>query len=90
MRNRLKDAQAEQNRHGPRGTFFGRFPAARIDHIFVDARFEVTAIEVPANELARVASDHLPLIVDLKLDPGRVANEQQAKGCGENRSRDFG
>lgn len=90
MRNRLKDAQAEQNRHGPRGTFFGRFPAARIDHIFVDVGFEVTAIEVPANELARVASDHLPLIVDLKLDSGRAANEEQANGRGENRSRDYG
>ena len=90
LRSRLKDAQRDQNRHGPRGTFFGRFPAARIDHIFVDTCFDVMGIEVPANELARVASDHLPLIVDLKLDPGRAANEEQANDCGGNRSRNFG
>lgn len=83
IRNRLKDAQAGQNRQGPRGTFFGRFPAARIDHIFVDTGFEVTGIEVPANELARVASDHLPLIVDLKLDLGGPATKEQANSSNE-------
>ncbi|MDP1708064.1 MAG: endonuclease/exonuclease/phosphatase family protein [Gammaproteobacteria bacterium] len=68
FRNRLNDAQIELKRHRPRGTFFGRFPAARIDHVFVDAGFEVTDIEVPDSELARVASDHLPLIVEIKIN----------------------
>lgn len=67
LRNRLKDAQSDLARHRPRGTFFGRFPAIRIDHVFVDTGFEVTGIEVPDSELARVASDHLPLIVEVRL-----------------------
>jgi len=68
LRERLNDTQIELDRHRPRGTFFGRFPAARIDHVFVDAGFEVADIEVPDSELARVASDHLPLIVEVKID----------------------
>ena len=68
LRERLNDAQIDLDRHRPRGTFFGRFPAARIDHVFVDAGFEVADIEVPDSELARVASDHLPLIVEIKVD----------------------
>jgi endonuclease/exonuclease/phosphatase family metal-dependent hydrolase len=67
LRERLNDAQIELDRHRPRGTFFGRFPAARIDHVFVDAGFEVADIEVPDSELVRVASDHLPLIVEVHL-----------------------
>jgi len=35
---------------------------------------EVTRAEVPASELARVASDHLPLLVELVI-PGRPARE---------------
>ncbi len=68
LRKRLNDAQIELERHRPKGTFFGRFPVGRIDHVFVDTGFEVTDIEVPNSELARVASDHLPLIVEVKLD----------------------
>lgn len=70
LRKRLNDAQIELDSHRPRGTFFGRFPFTRIDHVFVDAGFEVTGIEVPDPELARVASDHLPLIVEVRLDRG--------------------
>ena len=67
LRRRLNDAQMELERHRPRGTFFGRFPAARIDHVFVDAGFDVVDIEVPDSEQARVASDHLPLIAEVNL-----------------------
>lgn len=67
LRERLNDAQIELDRHRPKGTFFGRFPTARIDHVFVDDSFEVADIEIPDSELARVASDHLPLIVEVNL-----------------------
>jgi endonuclease/exonuclease/phosphatase family metal-dependent hydrolase len=72
LRQRLNDAQIELDRHRPRGTFFGRFPAARIDHVFVDAGFEVVDIEIPDSEQARVASDHLPLIAEVNLLQPRV------------------
>jgi endonuclease/exonuclease/phosphatase family metal-dependent hydrolase len=67
LRTRVNDAQIELESHRPRRTFFGRFPMARIDHVFVDPAIEVLDIEVPDTELARVASDHLPLIVELHV-----------------------
>jgi endonuclease/exonuclease/phosphatase family metal-dependent hydrolase len=69
LRTRLDDAQIELDSHRPRGTFFGRFPTARIDHVFVDPGFEVIDIEVPDSELVRVASDHLPLIAEVRISP---------------------
>ncbi len=67
LRQRLNDAQIEMDSHRPKSTFFGRFPTARIDHVFVEPGLEVVDIEVPNSELVRVASDHLPLIVDLQF-----------------------
>jgi endonuclease/exonuclease/phosphatase family metal-dependent hydrolase len=42
----------------------------RLDHVFVSASVEVLAAEVVRTELTRVASDHLPLSVDISLRPG--------------------
>lgn len=66
---RLRDAQAEADGHRPRNTFGGRVPLWRIDHVLVDPAVRVSGVEVPRNELARVASDHLPVVVDLVLPP---------------------
>ncbi len=63
----LRDAQIELDEHQPRSTFFGRYPTARIDHVYVDANTKVLNIEVAESKLARVASDHLPLIVEIKI-----------------------
>ncbi len=70
LRTRLDDAQIELASHRPRRMFPGRFPAARIDHVFVDPSIEVLDVEVPDSELARVASDHLPLIVEMRIPDG--------------------
>ncbi len=67
LRGRLQDAQIKLNNHRPRNTWFGRYPCARIDHVFVDPSIEVADIEVPNTELTRVASDHLPLIADVRI-----------------------
>ncbi|MEW6039227.1 MAG: endonuclease/exonuclease/phosphatase family protein [Pseudomonadota bacterium] len=67
LRGRLDDAQTLIQPQRPRATFFGRFPTARIDHVFVDPGLEVLDVEVPNDELARLASDHLPLIVELRV-----------------------
>jgi endonuclease/exonuclease/phosphatase family metal-dependent hydrolase len=67
LRTRLDDAQIVLDSHRPRRMFPGRFPTARIDHIFVDPAIEVLDVEVPDTELARVASDHLPLIVEMRF-----------------------
>lgn len=69
---RLKDVQAEVPSHRPRGTYSGRFPTVRIDHIFISSGLKVTEIDVPASELARCASDHLPLIAEIRISGGGV------------------
>ena len=63
----LRDAQLQLKGHRPINTFSGRFPRARIDHVFTNSMLEVANIQVPRTHLTRSASDHLPLIVDLKL-----------------------
>lgn len=65
LHKRLPDAQVRLADHRPKNTFFSRLPGARIDHVFTDQHFELLAIETPNTELIRLASDHLPLIVDL-------------------------
>jgi endonuclease/exonuclease/phosphatase family metal-dependent hydrolase len=63
----LKDAQAEAVMHQPRATFSGRLPVARIDHVFASSQLRVLNVQVPRSEWCRVASDHLPLIVDFRV-----------------------
>ncbi len=64
----LQDVQTQSQRHIPQSTFPTRFPTLRIDHIFVSPGLEVAAIEVPHSELARTASDHLPLVVEIRIN----------------------
>lgn len=71
---RLKDVEAGQAVKRWNGTFFGRFPLARIDHIFVGGDVIVDHIDIPKTTLTCLASDHLPLIADLRL--GNVSGER--------------
>lgn len=48
-------------------TFPSSFPAIRIDHCFTSPEVVVTAVSAPFSPLARMASDHLPLIVDFEI-----------------------
>jgi endonuclease/exonuclease/phosphatase family metal-dependent hydrolase len=57
-----------QNKQKNINTFSGRYPTVRIDHIFIDESIKVKKVKVAMSSLARVASDHLPLIVDLEID----------------------
>jgi endonuclease/exonuclease/phosphatase family metal-dependent hydrolase len=68
----LKDAQIQAQHHRPRATFSSRMPSMRIDHIFISPGLEVTGIEVPNSELARVASDHLPLLAEIRIAKQRM------------------
>ncbi|HWA60823.1 MAG TPA: endonuclease/exonuclease/phosphatase family protein [Caulobacteraceae bacterium] len=54
---------------GPRRvpTFPSTFPVLAIDHVFVSAGVKVRSVRAGDSPLARVASDHLPLIVDFDL-----------------------
>lgn len=53
-------------------TFPATFPIIALDRIWVAPRRNLTRIEVHRSELARIASDHLPLcaVVDLRLGGG--------------------
>jgi endonuclease/exonuclease/phosphatase family metal-dependent hydrolase len=64
---RLIDAQAACQDWRAARTFPSLWPITRIDHVFVSRHFKIVRVRVPRNELTRVASDHLPLIVDLEL-----------------------
>ncbi|MFZ3045495.1 MAG: endonuclease/exonuclease/phosphatase family protein, partial [Desulfatirhabdiaceae bacterium] len=67
LRSKFLDAQAQLKEHRPVCTFYSRLPSFRIDHVFIHPGIQVTGITVPRSELAKVASDHLPLIADLAI-----------------------
>ena len=50
-----------------RRTYPGVFPLLHLDHIYYAGRVEVVGIELPRTRLALVASDHLPLVADVKV-----------------------
>jgi endonuclease/exonuclease/phosphatase family metal-dependent hydrolase len=64
---RLTDAQRTPGTRRPQATFPARLPLLRIDHAFIGDGIEVLDSTVPRTPLTRVASDHLPLVLDLKI-----------------------
>jgi endonuclease/exonuclease/phosphatase family metal-dependent hydrolase len=55
-------------RRRPQPTFPAPLPTLRLDHVFVSAEtVRVIAVDVPRSTLTRMASDHLPLVVDLGI-----------------------
>jgi len=51
-----------------RRTYPGVFPLLHLDHIYYDgARVEVRRVELVRNRRALIASDHLPLVADLRI-----------------------
>lgn len=62
----LKDAQT-LTPYTPLCTFPVKLPFMRIDHVFLAGPWTVRKVETPFAGAARVASDHLPLVVELSL-----------------------
>jgi endonuclease/exonuclease/phosphatase family metal-dependent hydrolase len=52
----------------PTATFPARLPVLRIDHLFVSTQIRVTDVFAPFSPLTRVASDHLPLVMDFEVE----------------------
>jgi endonuclease/exonuclease/phosphatase family metal-dependent hydrolase len=76
---RLRDAQravaeapaaAAAWRRRPRATFPARWPVLRIDHVFLGPGVAARGAEVRRGPLERIASDHLPLVVDVHVTAG--------------------
>lgn len=64
---RLRDVQLGGESHRPVNTFSSLQPIVRIDHVFLSQHFEREAVVAVRNDLTRVASDHLPLLADLRV-----------------------
>ncbi len=63
----LQDAQRAPGMGRTQPTFPAGFPVLRIDHVFTRGPIKVTHVEVIRDTITRVASDHLPLVVDLEI-----------------------
>jgi endonuclease/exonuclease/phosphatase family metal-dependent hydrolase len=50
-----------------RRTYPGVFPVLHLDHIYYEGKVEVVKLELPRTRLSLMASDHLPLIAELKV-----------------------
>ena len=50
-----------------RRTYPGLFPILNLDHIYYAGRLEILGIELPRTRMSLVASDHLPLVADVRL-----------------------
>lgn len=77
---RLADCQRSLRLRPSVKTFPSNFPAIRIDHCFTSPEVVVKAVQAPFSPLARMASDHLPLIIDFEFS-GPEADAANAAGA---------
>lgn len=61
---RFIDARAQAPGPGRTPTFPSRLPVLAIDHVFLDGPVKAARVQTVSGPLARMASDHLPLVVD--------------------------
>jgi len=50
-----------------RRTYPGFFPVLHLDHIYFSNNVEIRRVQLPRSRLALVASDHLPLVADVRI-----------------------
>jgi endonuclease/exonuclease/phosphatase family metal-dependent hydrolase len=50
-----------------RRTYPGLFPLLHLDHIYYAGRVEILGVNLPRTRLSLVASDHLPLVADVRI-----------------------
>jgi endonuclease/exonuclease/phosphatase family metal-dependent hydrolase len=70
---RLRDAQLSHANGEPQATFHTRAPVLRLDHVFVTPTVEVVTAAPVRTPLARIASDHFPLLAELRVADGLSA-----------------
>lgn len=62
---KLRDVRTLVRPAGAFRTFPTRFPSLAVDHIFVNASLRANRLAVHRTPLARIASDHFPLVAEL-------------------------
>lgn len=67
LASQFTDVQRDWGDRKAKPTFPGRLPTLRIDHVWLRGRAVVENVQVVRTPLARVASDHLPLLVDIDV-----------------------
>jgi endonuclease/exonuclease/phosphatase family metal-dependent hydrolase len=50
-----------------RRTYPGFFPILHLDHIYYEGKVEVVNVTLPRDRMTLMASDHLPLVADLRI-----------------------
>ncbi len=70
LRRRLHDAQRAGGR-AARATWPARYPLLRLDHVWVGKALSVERAYVPRDRLTQMASDHLPIVVDLAIESNK-------------------
>ncbi|MGH9347710.1 MAG: endonuclease/exonuclease/phosphatase family protein [Vicinamibacterales bacterium] len=55
-----------------RRTYPGVFPVLHLDHIYYEGQVDVVKLELPRTRLSLMASDHLPLVAELKVKFARA------------------
>lgn len=63
----LRDAQLCLPQRSPQRTWFSPLPLSRIDHVFVSDALTVMDVTVAHSQMARIASDHLPVCVTVDV-----------------------
>jgi endonuclease/exonuclease/phosphatase family metal-dependent hydrolase len=64
---KLQPARRLARKKSPTFTFPSPLPVLRIDHLFVSPGVKVLDVFAPFDPLTRVASDHLPLVMDFEI-----------------------
>lgn len=72
LRHRLTDAQRAGGRSA-RATWPARFPFLRLDYVWLGRDLRVEHVEVPRTAATRMASDHLPIVIDLRIETGKAS-----------------
>lgn len=76
---RMRDAQLSDPDGEPRPTFHTRAPVLRLDHIFASPSVEIVAAAPVRTPLSRIASDHFPLLAEVRVAAGAALDGARSR-----------
>lgn len=75
----LSEAARLSENSDPGPTYPSRMPLLRIDHAFLRGAMSVRSVTSIRTPLTRIASDHLPLLIELDLTPPPSLSEEELR-----------